>query len=270
MKKCTHCGVLKDEKEFIDDKGKIVKTCKRCREYMKERYERNKEQIKEQCKEYYERNKEQLKEYKKEYYERNKEQIKEYHERNKAYYKEYNKEYYERNKVYYKEYRKEYRKSSAKYEIYAHRLTVEESPKKGKKGELLVRCTKCREYFAPTNSEVSGRVSALEGKRSGECRLYCSQEFKDSCEVYWVKNDPYAEHAQFERDPQWAKMVKERAKFTCERCGSTSDLEAHHEVPVKVNPELVSDEDNGICLCHECHMKAHSESGCTLADLRKI
>ena len=51
---------------------------------------------------------------------------------------------------------------------------------------------------------------------------------------------------------------------------STSELEAHHEIPVKMNSELVNDEMNGICLCHDCHMKAHSESGCTLADLRNL
>ena len=52
MKKCTTCHVLKDEKEFINDKGKIVGTCKRCREYMKVYRERNKEYYKEYMKEY--------------------------------------------------------------------------------------------------------------------------------------------------------------------------------------------------------------------------
>ena len=262
MKKCTKCGVLKDEKEFIDDKGKVVKKCIKCREYMKV---------------YRERNKEYYKEYMKEYRERSKEQIKEYRERNKEYYKEYRerskeqiKEYRERSKEQIKEYMKEYNSRPAKYEVYAHKLTVEESPKKGKKGELLVRCTKCGEYLAPTNGEVQNRVSSLEGRGDGERRLYCSLECKYTCEIYGVNYDPYAKHASVERDPAWAKMVKERANFICERCGSTSELEAHHEIPVKVDQSLVNDEMNGICLCHECHMKAHSESGCTLADLRKI
>lgn len=237
MKKCAKCRKLKDEKDFINDKGKVVKTCRGCREYNKEHYERNKEYMKEY-----------MKEYSKEYYGRNK----------------------ERRKEYMKEYDKEYNRRSAKYETYAHKLTVEESPKKGKKGELLVRCTKCGEYFAPTNRDTQNRISALEGKLSGESRLYCSQECKDSCEIYWVSYDPHTRHAQFERDPQWAKMVKERAKFTCERCGSKENLEAHHEIPVKVDQSLVNDEDNGICLCHDCHKKAHAEEGCTLADLRKI
>lgn len=250
MKKCTRCHVLKDEREFINDKGKIVGKCKRCREYRKEYYERNKDYAKEYAKEYYESNKEQIKEHR----ERNKDRIKEYRERNKDWIKEQ---------------KKEYNRRSAKYEIYAHKLTVEESPKRGKNGKLLVRCTKCGSYFAPTILEVRHRVSALEGKISGEHRLYCSQECKDACEIYWVSYDPYARHASVERDPAWAKRIKEEANYVCERCGSTENLEAHHEIPVKVDQSLVNDEMNGICLCHDCHMKAHSESGCTLADLRK-
>lgn len=252
MKECTTCRKLKDEREFINDKGKVVKKCIKCREYMKVYRERNKEYYKEYMKEYSEEHREQIKEYKKEYM------------------KEYDKEYRKRNKVYYKEYRKEYNSRPAKYETYAHKLTVEESPKKGKKGELLVRCTKCGSYFAPTNREINNRVNALEGRGSGECRLYCSQACKKSCEIYWVFHDPYAKHSSVERNSSWAKMVKERAKYTCERCGSKENLEAHHEIPVKVDQSLVNDEMNGICLCHECHMKAHSESGCTLVDLRKI
>lgn len=270
MKKCTKCRKLKDDKEFINERGKVVKNCTKCREYHRQYFNENKERLREQMKEHYARNKVYYKEQRKEYRERNKEQIveykKEYYERNK----EQMKEYRERNKEYYKEYKKEYDRRSAKYEIYAHKLTVEESPKKGKNGKLLVSCTKCGEYFVPTNLEVRNRVKALEGKRSGECRLYCSQECKYTCEIYGVKNDPYAKHASIERDQAWVKAIKKRARFTCERCGSKENLEAHHEIPVKVDQSLVNDEDNGICLCHECHMKAHSESGCTLADLRNL
>ena len=257
MKKCTKCGKLKDEKEFIGDRGKIVKKCRMCREYMKVYYARNKDQLKTYSKEYREQNKEQLKGYFKEYREQMKGRIQEYRKRNKI------------RRI---EYSKEYNRRSAKYETYAHKLTVEESPKKGKNGILLVRCTKCGSYFTPTILEVKNRVKALEGRGSagGEHRLYCSQACKDACEIYGVNYDPYAKHASVERDPAWAKMVKERANFICERCGSTENLEAHHEIPVKLNPELVSDEDNGICLCHDCHKKAHAEEGCTLADLRSL
>ena len=230
-----------------------------CREYMKVYYARNKDQIKAYSKEYRERSKDQIKAQQKEYREQMKERV-----------KEQVKEYYERNRERIKEYKKEYNRRSAKYETYAHKLTVEESPKKGKNGKLLVRCTKCGSYFTPTILEVRNRVNALEGKISGEHRLYCSQECKDACEIYWVSYDPYTKHAQLERDPAWAKRIKEEANYVCERCGSKENLEAHHEIPVKVSPELIFDEMNGICLCHDCHMKAHSESGCTLADVRKI
>jgi hypothetical protein len=68
------------------------------KEYHKEFYENNKEQLIEYYKEYRENNKEKIKEYRKELYENNKEKFnqknKEYRENNK----EYHKEYYENNK----------------------------------------------------------------------------------------------------------------------------------------------------------------------------
>jgi len=69
------------------------------KEYNKEYYKENKDNIKEYYKEYYKENKDNIKEYNKEYYKENKDNI-----------KEYNKEYYKENKDNIKEYKKEYRK----------------------------------------------------------------------------------------------------------------------------------------------------------------
>lgn len=300
MKKCARCRNLKDEKEFINDKGKVVKKCIKCREYDKRYNEDNADKLKsyreakveekreydrlysrvnsdkkrEYDKNYRKENYNRIKELKKVYYRKNEDEInfnsKRYYKANREQRSMWSKEHYIQNRQQIRDQHKEYNSRPAKYETYARALTVEESPVQGVDGGLLVKCAKCKTYYTPTNLEVRNRVSALEGKRSGECRLYCSQECKDSCEIYWVKNDPYAEHAQLERDPQWARRIKKAAKYTCERCGSKENLEAHHEIPVKVDQSLVNDEMNGICLCHECHMKAHSESGCTLADLRNL
>ena len=300
MKRCTNCGVTKDDKEFINERGKVVKSCTKCRRYRRQYYNENKERLREQMKHYCEENVETLREKKKQYREENREEIRkrdrQQYSKNKEkrldtmkrYYKVNRDKIIERVKYYSEinadkicEQRKHYRienrdkirerrVSLAKFSNYANKLTVEEDPICGKSGELLVKCSFCRRYFSPTKQDASHRVQALKGTLSGELRLYCSKECKDACEVYNVKYDPYAHHASVERDPAWAKRIKEEANYVCERCGSKENLEAHHEIPVKVDQSLVNDETNGICLCHECHMKAHSESGCTLADLRKI
>jgi hypothetical protein len=43
--------------------------------------------------------------------------------------------------------------------------------------------------------------------------------------------------------------VKSNAHFTCQECGSTEMLQAHHQIP--------KDDSTLICLCAECHSKKH-------------
>ena len=57
---------------------------------------------------------------------------------------------------------------------------------------------------------------------------------------------------------KWRENVIKRSGGKCANCGSTNRLEVHHIVPVCEDPENATNENNGICLCHECHMKAHS------------
>ena len=57
---------------------------------------------------------------------------------------------------------------------------------------------------------------------------------------------------------KWARSVKENTwHHSCEICWSTSKLEAHHILPSAMFPELTCDIDNGICLCHDCHVILH-------------
>lgn len=51
----------------------------------------------------------------------------------------------------------------------------------------------------------------------------------------------------------WAVLVKRRAAFICERCGSKNALVSHHKDSNKENNCL----RNGECLCRTCHMKEH-------------
>ena len=54
---------------------------------------------------------------------------------------------------------------------------------------------------------------------------------------------------------EFARLVKERANYTCEKCGSKECLRAHHIKPrIKGGQNILS---NGICLCSKCHSKSH-------------
>lgn len=62
----------------------------------------------------------------------------------------------------------------------------------------------------------------------------------------------------------WKKKVKERDCYTCQRCGAllnTTQLDAHHKMPVWFMPDLEYNLENGITLCKKCHHALHGAGG---------
>jgi 5-methylcytosine-specific restriction endonuclease McrA len=59
----------------------------------------------------------------------------------------------------------------------------------------------------------------------------------------------------------WRNAVFTRDDYTCQKCGKefpVEILEAHHIKPFSIAPELQFDIDNGLTLCHNCHVKTDS------------
>jgi 5-methylcytosine-specific restriction endonuclease McrA len=57
---------------------------------------------------------------------------------------------------------------------------------------------------------------------------------------------------------KWRNAVFTRDLFTCQKCKNKfprHELEAHHIKPFSVAPELQFDTNNGLTLCHDCHVK---------------
>ena len=70
------------------------------------------------------------------------------------------------------------------------------------------------------------------------------------------------EHLEPVKKPWWKYPRDSHHEFTtvvkrrdcrCLLCGSEEDLQAHHIKPVRSNPELKDDPDNGVTLCATCH-----------------
>ncbi len=60
---------------------------------------------------------------------------------------------------------------------------------------------------------------------------------------------------------EWSKKILRRDKYTCRICNKKGgDLEVHHIFPLGRFPELISDIDNGLTLCKECHIKQNAQS----------
>lgn len=67
----------------------------------------------------------------------------------------------------------------------------------------------------------------------------------------------------FSKISKWSKEVKELCNNQCAYCGVQPDgsldkrIEAHHIKQRALFPELQLALENGIALCHKCHLKAH-------------
>ena len=53
----------------------------------------------------------------------------------------------------------------------------------------------------------------------------------------------------------WIQAVKSIKR--CDACGSKQNLHAHHIMPFAQFPEMRAIEDNGACLCADCHKQVH-------------
>jgi 5-methylcytosine-specific restriction endonuclease McrA len=55
----------------------------------------------------------------------------------------------------------------------------------------------------------------------------------------------------------WRTAVFQRDNYTCQECGETVNVCAHHIMSWSRNPDLRFDSSNGVTLCEDCHAKKH-------------
>lgn len=60
---------------------------------------------------------------------------------------------------------------------------------------------------------------------------------------------------------EWRKKVFERDSFTCQECGATGYVTAHHIKSFANYKELRYELANGVTLCEECHSKTDNYKG---------
>lgn len=162
------------------------------------------------------------------------------------------------------------------FDTYSKQLGFAEETKSfiNKEGLLLlrVRCSKCGTWFTPTINQVNNRIASLDGRKSGECRLYCSQSCKDSCEVYGKRavDYLYLTPKELPYTPEelsvWSKEVLYRENYVCEICGRKAE-HAHHIQPKKLEPGFALDPENGLAVCKECHYKYGHTDRCSTGKL---
>jgi len=256
LKECSDCKDVLPATTIHFSRNKNSKDglCHRCKECSninsKKWREENKEKVKEREKKYWEIHSERLRKLNKTWKEENKEEIA----------KKYP-AWYKKEKI--------RRKEPVPYDMYASRLEWCEAVKRNEENPdlLEVTCTKCKIWFMPELQNVRHRINAINGNGSGENRFYCSEECKNTCEIFGkhvntlMRDDAikagripwYRLDRELQRELR--AMVLERDNYTCQECGSTDNLECHHIKSVVTEPIESADVDNCITLCEICHRK---------------
>ena len=83
-------------------------------------------------------------------------------------------------------------------------------------------------------------------------RKYIKKQLQIYADVYNM-----SAHQFKNRLVKWSKDVKRRDNKECIWCNKTYGLVAHHIWHKVWCPESALDVDNGITLCHDCHMEQH-------------
>ena len=111
-------------------------------------------------------------------------------------------------------------------------------------------CNSCSKRNVPRSAETRRKIgSANKGtKHTAEAKRNMSIAKGGNGTV--IGNRPYeVQQAQ--------TLCRKLANYECAICGSKDRVAAHHIIWYCQAPDLGANMDNLICLCHECHCKAH-------------
>jgi hypothetical protein len=137
---------------------------------------------------------------------------------------------------------------------------------------LEVKCMYCDRWFVPSYRPVQRKIETINGQRSGERNLYCSDECKKTCPTYNQKKYPkdFKLNTSREVQPELRKLVLKRDNYTCQKCDATNvELHCHHYEGIEVNPVESADMDQCITLCKECHNEVHRKDKCGMKDYQR-
>jgi len=173
-------------------------------------------------------------------------------------------------------------------------LVLIENLKEGPNGEILGHC---KNSNCPNSAEKGGSFILTANQInlrnmginliSDTNYFYCCEECKKECILFGksatqlnaIVNQSEIIYHTSQEYSIWRNEVFTRQKIEsirdenfCEICGKIDKLQAHHEIPIKINPNFALDPDNGIVLCLECHHKFGHKKGteCSIGNLAKL
>lgn len=104
-------------------------------------------------------------------------------------------------------------------------------------------------------------VSRMKGKtHSLETRIKMSHQRQGFLNGNW-KNGITARVRRLRTTKeylQWKKLVIDRAKGVCRKCGDSTELYAHHIISIFKDITLATNPSNGLAVCVRCHRSIHA------------
>lgn len=118
-----------------------------------------------------------------------------------------------------------------------------------------IKCKTCNNEFVATDRQnrFCSKECYTKWQKSEDNRGEHHPRWKGGCETNLQllrKTDDWK---------NWRTEVFKRDKYICKKCGQVGGkLDPHHYIPKSVDISKVFDLDNGITLCHKCHMFVHN------------
>ena len=115
---------------------------------------------------------------------------------------------------------------------------------------------------------MNERIRALNNFKSGEQRIYCSDECKIKCPIFGKRtiiNNSKKSYTSTEYNI-FRLHILERDNYECQFCGEKA-TDVHHEKPQKLEPFFSLDPDFAWSCCKECHYKYGHKDECSTGNL---
>lgn len=135
-------------------------------------------------------------------------------------------------------------------------LKIDED-KRLKTNRIYWKC-KCR-----CGREKSILGEHLRSGRTKSCGCLHREKMSGIKKWDWSKVPPANYNYKLRRSHaymDWRKKVFEKDNYTCQKCGATTNLQAHHKNNFIEFPEQRLLVSNGATLCKECHLNAYPNS----------
>lgn len=128
---------------------------------------------------------------------------------------------------------------------------------KGKKfsEESRRKMSLAKKNYIPWNAGLKGRQSEKQKRQFDELRKKQYGSENPNWRGGVTPENEQVRKSKMYKD--WHKRIRERDRYTCQKCWTNRNIEVHHIKNFSKYSEVRMDDDNGIVLCADCHTEFH-------------